>query len=626
MSYHLFAQEFERGHAGDLAQPGIPAPIVLRDYQRKALAAILAAHDRQLHRVMVVMPTGTGKTTLFASLIDEFDRQYGQRSLVVAHRQELLQQAADRIRGMAPRLTVGIEGGDDTAGPECQVVVAGVQSIGRPNTPRLGWFSPGLLIMDEGHHAPADTWQNVMRRFGSYSGDCFTLAVTATDHRMDNRPLHGSEAAIFEDVVFRYSLRQAVADGWLVDIRGFRVATTVDLSHVKTTRGDYSVAELARAVNIEERNATAFLHWRQIAEDRRTIVFCVDVEHAKSVALMFREHGFAAEHVDGTMNRELRERIMRDFRTGRIQVLVNVEVATEGYDAPEANCVLMLRPTQSWALYTQMAGRGVRTLPGTVDGVADAEARLAAIRASGKPDCFVIDIVDVSEQFSLSGPPTDEEEDGKKRKPYPASAAGLVGLPADFDLQGHSIFEAADWADELGPRQRAEMFRRSLSFDDLSTVLSEVDLLRELSIPEEILGVSRLAWMKIGRDEYLLPCGRDRFEGERTARITIDELGRYWLRLATEHTDFGLVQLGQELQHSFDTADQLIQMTFPDCGQIVRANAGWREEAPTAQQLESLRRLGADPDSISQVKNRGQARAMIEQLKLGRLRPRRVGR
>jgi superfamily II DNA or RNA helicase len=617
MGYHLFEGD-------DLVAPGNAAPIVLRDYQERAKAAVLAARDRGLHRVMVVMPTGTGKTTLFASLIDEFDRSYRAMSLVVAHRQELLHQAARRIVSMAPRLPVGIEGGDTRAPFESRVVVAGVQSIGRPGSDRLNWFTPGLLIMDEGHHAPAETWQNVMRRFGSYNGDCFTLAVTATDHRMDNRPLHGSESAIFEDVVFRYPLRQAVADGWLVDIRGFRVATGVDLSGVKSHLGDYNTAQLARAVNVEQRNWIAFQHWQEIARDRRTIVFCVDVEHAIAVAELFRNQGVTAEHVDGTMKPELREAVMRRFQTGRTQVLVNVEVATEGYDAPEANCVLMLRPTQSWALYTQMAGRGVRTLAGTVDGLGSPTERTNAVRKSAKPDCYVIDVVDVSTQFSLTAAP--ESDEPPKKGPVAASVAGLIGLPPEFDLQGHSLFEAAEWVDELEPRQRAELFRRPMSFDDLSTVLSEVDLLRELSIPEEILGVSRLAWMKTGENEYFLACGPHRLEGERRAHLRVDSLGRYRLQLITDFLDYGELPLGDDLQKAFDEADRLIHVTFKGCGPIVKANSSWREDPPTASQLEALRRLGAEDEHVRMVANRGQARALIEQLKLGRVRRRRMGR
>ncbi|AIE86423.1 DEAD/DEAH box helicase [Fimbriimonas ginsengisoli] len=602
----------------DLVVPGEVPSIVLRDYQEKAKSAVLAARDRGLHRVMVVMPTGTGKTTLFASLVDEFDRIYNESSLVVAHRSELLHQAANRIRLMAPRLSVGIEGGPLRADEESRVVVAGVQSVGRPDSKRLPWFHPGLLIMDEGHHAPADTWQNVLRRFGSYEGTCFTLAVTATDHRMDNRPLHGSEEAIFEDVVFRYQLRQAVADGWLVDLRGYRVATGTDLSKVKKVRGDFHQAELARAVNTEERNFTAFMHWSDIAKDRRTIVFCVDVQHAKDVAELYRSHHIAAEHVDGTMKADVRAGIMRRFGRGDTQVLVNVDVATEGFDVPHVSCVLMLRPTQSWGLYAQMAGRGVRTLPGIVEGSPNPISRRRAIDESDKPDCIVIDVVDLAGKFSLVGP--DDKED---KKPIPATVAGLVGLPADFDLQGHSIFEAATMVDDVGPLKRAQLFRRPMSFDDIDTVLTEVDLLRELSIPEEIVGHTALAWLKTGEGEYALPCGSSGFERDRLARISVDVLGRYSLTLSSTMMEYPPLPLGEDLAKVFDEADRFIRMTWSDCVQIVRADARWREQPPTDRQVDTLRRMSVPEDVIALCATAGQARSLIEQHKLGNGRKRR---
>ncbi len=608
IAHHLFEDD-------DAVVKGQAAPIILREYQVRAKAAVMAAKDRGLHRVMVVMPTGTGKTTLFASLVDEFDASYGESSLVVAHRSELLDQASARIALQSPRLHVGIEGGDREAAPESRVVVAGVQSIGRPESKRLSWFQPGLLIMDEGHHAPADTWQNVMRRFGSYEGICFTLAVTATDHRMDNKPLHGSEQSIFEDVVFRYPLRQAVADGWLVDIRGFRVATACDLSKVKTTAGDYNVGQLARAVNTEERNYTAFRHWSDIARDRRTIVFCVDVQHAKDVAELFRSHHITAESVDGTMNRDKREGVLRRFGSGKTQVLTNVDVATEGFDIPAVDCVLMLRPTQSWGLYTQMAGRGVRVLPNTVDGLATGEMRRRAIADSDKPDCMVIDVVDLSDKFNLAGP--DREEEPKPPKPAPASVAGLVGLPPDFDLQGQSLFEAAKWADELEPARKAQMFRRPTSFDDLSTVLSEVDLIRELSIPEEVLGVSRLAWMKTGESEYVLPCGSSSYDRDRRAIMSIDLLGKYSITLRTASMEFPPVPLGADLGKAFDEADRLIRITFPDCAPIVQANAGWRGKPVSEKQVVLLKTMGVEDDVICLLENMGQAKALIDQRKLG---------
>jgi len=616
IAHHLFEDD-------DAVVMGQAAPIVLRDYQRLAKAAVLAAKDRGMHRVMVVMPTGTGKTTLFAALVDDFDAMYGETSLVVAHRQELLEQACARIALQAPRIHVGIEGGDRQAAPECRAVIAGVQTIGRPDSKRLNWFHPGLLIMDEGHHAPADTWQNVMRRFGAYDGVCFTVAVTATDHRMDNKPLHGSDEAIFEDVVFRYPLRQAVQDGWLADLKGYRVATGVDLSSVKTTAGDYNVGQLARAVNTEARNYTAFKHWAEVASERKTIVFCVDVQHAKDVAELFRSNHIAAESIDGTMPWDKREGVMRRFSSGSTLVLTNVDVATEGFDIPAVGCVLMLRPTQSWGLYTQMAGRGVRVLPGVVDGIEEGSLRRRAIAESDKPNCIVIDVVDVSEKFGLSGPPKDDEPK-PPAKPVPASVAGLVGLPPDFDLQGHSLFEAAKWADELQPIRRAQLFRRQMSFEDLSSVLSEVDLIKELSIPEEVLGVSSLAWMKVGEGEYLLPCGASTYEKDRTARLTVDLLGRYSVTLSSSLMQHPPVPLGTDMAKAFDESDKLVRIAFSGCLPIVQASARWRDKPVSEKQIEVMRDMGIEGDVISLIENMGQAKALIDQRKLGagRKRPR----
>ncbi len=597
----------------DSVVPGQLPPIVLRDYQEKAKAAVLAAKDRGLQRVMVVMPTGTGKTTLFAALVDDFDRQYHEPALVVAHRHELLLQAADRIRQQSPGLSVSIEGGAHTAIEGSRVVVAGVQSIGRPKTTRLEWFHPGLMIVDEGHHAPADTWQNVMRRFGSYEGVCFTVAVTATDHRMDNKPLHGDESAIFEDVVFRYSLRTAVSDGWLVDLRGFRVATGTDLSGVRTTHGDYNIGQLARAVNTEERNRTAYMHWADIAKDRKTIVFCVDVQHAKDVAKVFCDWGVDAEHVDGTMKSDERSGVLSRFASGRTQVLTNVDVATEGFDIPAASCVLMMRPTQSWALYTQMVGRGLRVLPNTVDGAATPTLRRSAIDVSDKPDCIVIDVVDLAGRLV----PLEKEEKPEGKAATAAAVAGLVGLPTDFDLQGQSVYEAANWADELPPHRRAEMFRRPMSYDELSTVLSEVDLIKELSIPEEILGISRLAWMKIGESDYFLPCGSSGFESNRAARLRCDELGRFTLELSSNIVDPSPMPVGTDLAHAFDEADRMIRLAFPDAAPIVQANAKWRDKPPTEKQQEILRTLGVEETTIALMETMGQARSLIEQRKIG---------
>lgn len=579
--------------------------VVLRPYQQEAMARILACKDRGMDRVIVVMPTGTGKTTLFSALIGEFDRSYDKRSLVLAHRRELLDQAAGRIR-QQNGLVVETESGKQRANAEGRVVVASVQSVGRPGSNRLDGFDAGCLIIDEAHHAAADSYQRVMDRLGCYEGRCFTVGVTATPHRMDNKALHGHDEAIFQEVAFSYTLREAILDGWLADLRGYRVATDVDLSKVRKVHGDYSSKQLQDAVNTEERNRVAFDNWSNIARERRTIVFCTGVEHAEDVAELFRQNGISAEAVNGAMKPDVREGIMRRFASGCTQVLTNVDIATEGFDIPDASCVLMLRPTQSWALYTQMIGRGLRVLPNTIDGIPDASARRKAVRGSRKPDCIVIDIVDTGTAAPRPKPEKDNEE-----RP---SLTAMVGLPPELDLEGRTAVEALEQWERLSPEMRALMFRRPTRYGDLSTTLTAVDLLAELSVPEEMAGFSRLAWMKMGDGQYLLACGSSAHEANRIAQLECDTLGRWRLTLSSSRLppEGVHVECGDELLAAFARADGLVKETWPFIGGLVSASGKWRREPMTDRQRQELLHLGVDHAVVEMVENAGKAWTLIQ--------------
>lgn len=447
------------------------------------------------------------------------------------------------------------------------------------------YFANGVLVHNC-HHSTAPSYQNVFERFGSYRGECFTLGVTATDHRMDNKPLHGRDGAIFEEVVFRYTLREAIGDGWLCDLRGYRVRTDVDLSGVRTTAGDYNQGQLADAVNIDARNEAAFKHWYETAGERRTIVFCVDVQHARDVAQLFREKGVAAAHVDGSMRPEDRQRIMGAFRTGQTQVLTNCELVTEGVDVPEIGCVLMLRPTKSWALFTQMVGRGLRI-------------------SEGKVDCVVIDVVDNTASHRLGDRP---------------AVAGLVGLPAQLDLEGQTLQDALSLFEELGGMAQARLFQRdAASFNDLRTGIKEVDLLAELSVPEEISGATRHAWLKIGEGRYVLNCGSSREEGgpkNREASIEVDELGSARIRLRSDRGTEPLVH-EHDLRRAFSTADSAVRLLWPDCAGIVARKAQWRERPPSEGQMRFLRRLRVPSATLEAVRTMGEASALIEKCKAG---------
>lgn len=551
------------------------AEITMRPYQETALQRIEASMEMGGCRDLLVLPTGCGKTTVFADLVRRRNILRRCPVLVIAHRMELLEQGAERIRRMNPGLRVGIEGGDRRAHPDCDVVVAGIQSIGKADSTRLAWLRPELVIIDEAHHACADSYQNVLERFGAYEGRCYVLGVTATPHRLDNKPLHGSAEAIFESVVFSYTLREAISQGYLCGLRGYRVASGVDLSGVKTTAGDFNQAQLQSKLNTKAVNDLAFRSWQDCAADRRTIVFCTGVAHARELADLFVERGVPAASVSGDMPTETRTNVMEDFRSGRIQVLTNMELVTEGVDVPEVAAVLMLRPTQSWALYTQCIGRGLRL-------------------SEGKEDCVVIDVVGNSEKHNL------------------ASVPAILGLPPKMDLEGKSVMQALDVFEGLDEGTQAALFARPTSFTGLTATLTAVDLLQELSVPEEISAVSKFNWLKIGDDRYRLDCGGTDTEKKRTAFLSCDPLGEWTLTLKSSVREI-TEAVGNELEKALQAADRLIRSTFADAAAVASTSARWRVDRPTESQLKWLRKKKVSEEVIARM-NKGQASAMLSQL------------
>ena len=332
----------------------------LRPYQDEAVRATLAALF-DVRSTLIVMPTGTGKTLVFAS-IAQVARRRG-RILVLAHREELLDQAADKIR-QATGLTCGIEQGErrvDTADiPD--VVVASVQSLARES--RRSRFAPDafvLVIIDEAHHATAKSYAATLDHFGRAK----LVGVTATPDRLDGRALR----RVFESVAYVYEIRQAIADRWLVPIRQKIVrCESLDLSQVRTLRsGDYADDGLAE-VMLDE----AVLHevagpLLDLIDARPTILFAPTVAVATALAdvVNTRAGSTRAVAVSGRSSGEDRAGAIRAFAAGERQVLVNCALLTEGFDAPPTACVAVARPTKSRALYAQMIGRGTRISPET---------------------------------------------------------------------------------------------------------------------------------------------------------------------------------------------------------------------------------------------------------------------
>jgi superfamily II DNA or RNA helicase len=366
--------------------------MILRDYQREAVTQCVEALKRHTS-VLIVMPTGTGKTIVFAAILDALNVR---RGMVIAHREELITQAVDKIE-RSTDLSVDIEMADWRASElhQTRVVVSTVQTqcAGNRGLGRMHRFPPGdfdALVVDEAHHAVASTYKRTIDHYRT-NPDLKVIGVTATPDRKDEKAL----GQIFQHVPYVYELLDAINDGWLVPIHARPVIDVdIDFSKARTTAGDLNKKDLAAIMEAEtalqEITTPAF----EIADGRKTLVFAASVAHAELMCDIFNRHyADCARFVCGKTPKQERRNMFRDYAKGRFQILCNVGVATEGFDEPGIECIIMARPTKSRALAAQMCGRGTRPLAGVVDGLESPDERISAIAASGKPHVEIVDFV-----------------------------------------------------------------------------------------------------------------------------------------------------------------------------------------------------------------------------------------
>jgi superfamily II DNA or RNA helicase len=326
--------------------------IELRPYQAEAVEKVFASWS-QFDRTLGIAPTGSGKTVKFAHVTER--RLDAGRVLILAHRDELLDQAQDKLY-QACGLISAKEKAADRADLDAGVVIGSVQTLARPK--RLERFTRdhfATTIVDEAHHVLADSYQRILKRFDGAK----VLGTTATPDRGDTRSL----AHYFEDVAFQISLIDLIKDAYLCRIRVQTVPLTVDISNVSTRAGDFSDEELAVALEpVLEEAAEAIL---TCAGVRKTLIFVPLVRIASAFAEILRDHGVAAEMISGACA-DRAEKLHR-FGSGETQMLVNAMLLTEGYDEPSIDCVVPLRPTKIRSLYAQQVGRGTRIHPGKRD-------------------------------------------------------------------------------------------------------------------------------------------------------------------------------------------------------------------------------------------------------------------
>ncbi len=546
----------------------------LRDYQQSALDSINDAYKKGINRQLIVLATGLGKTVIFSHLISQRIAQTKKKALIIAHREELLLQAKNKLEEVDSILKVGIEQAEKVADhTKDDVVIASVQTIGKIESQRLSKFNPNdfsVIIIDEAHHASATTYKNILRYFGvlknenASNREILLLGVTATPKRNDNKGID----QIFDEVVYEYTLIDGVRKGWLSSIHALKVNTPTKIDDVHSSAGDFVLSELEEKVNSPERNALVVKTYKDIAHSGQALVFAVDVLHTETLAHEFQQAGIKSAYITGETKRDERKKLLESFEKKDIQVMVNALVLTEGYDNAGIEYIFMARPTQSGILYNQMIGRGTR-------------------KHEEKTHVTIVDFVDNTTKHILQ------------------TAATLLRLEGTIDFQGNDILSLYPSIEKL-LEKRPYYNLNTLKVENIDYLLKEVALLeqQELERKEE-----SFTWHRFG-ETMRLHHGKQKdylIEQSLTGQFVLFE---YLIIPNVKRKVSEFMSQGEAMKY----VDTLVVQSYGGINNPTSYGTPWGNDIPTEAQINLLRQLGVNENKILFL-TKAEASVLISQLK-----------
>ncbi|KAI9684350.1 MAG: hypothetical protein M1829_002160 [Trizodia sp. TS-e1964] len=576
-----------------------PLKTRLRKYQEECIQSVLSSLQKGYKRLGVSLATGSGKTVIFTQLIDRIppQTQSATQTLILVHRRELAEQASRHCIDAYPDKRVEIEMGDVHASGTADITIASIQSL--LSADRIAKYDPNqfkLVIVDEAHHIVAPGYMQALDHFNLLSPTEKTPAlvgVSATLSRFDGLKL----GKVIDYVVYHKDYVDMIGEKWLSDVIFTTVHSKADISKVrKGAHGDFQPGSLSKAINTKKINEVTVRAWLSRAIKRKsTLVFCADIAHVSDLTAHFREYGIDARPVTSNTHRLARGELLDAFRKGEFQVLVNCGIFTEGTDIPNIDCVLLARPTKSRNLLVQMIGRGMRLY-------------------EGKINCHVIDMV-----ASLE--------------------AGIITTPTLFGLDPSELVEGLDPQALLKKKEQKlsrtnnlhqdinhgpqptepclEPPTQNITFTDYSSIF---DLLEDSSDDRHIRSLSRLAWVNVDAEKFILSNNLGDFITLEKTKPNFYEI-RFTQRLIDSSSGSPYMRPRQiasatSFVDAVHAADTYAKERFLRHATLL--DLPWRQKPATEGQIALLNRLkGINDNHAIKLLTKGRAADLITKLKHG---------
>ncbi|KAI2469949.1 P-loop containing nucleoside triphosphate hydrolase protein [Annulohypoxylon bovei var. microspora] len=559
--------------------------ISLRDYQEECIQSVLASVKNGHKRLGISLATGAGKTIIFTQLIDRVksNADDASQTLILAHRRELVEQAARHCTNAYPHKRVEIEMGNMHASGTADITIASIQSINSGD--RIDKFDPSrfkLVLVDEAHHIVAPGYLRTLEHFGldEKKDDSPTLVgVSATFSRTDGLRL----GAAIDEIVYHKDYVDMIGDKWLSDVVFTTVESKADVSKVSSaSNGDFQTRELSRVVNTRQVNEVTVRSWLAKASERKsTLVFCVDLAHIDGLTETFRRYGVDARFVTGETPNIERSQLIDAFKRREFPVLINCGVFTEGTDIPNIDCIILARPTRSRNLLVQMIGRGMRLHP-------------------DKTDCHIIDMVS-------------------------SLATGIVTTPTLFGLDPSELVEKVSVEDMRRLKSTRETGEsapaRKVTFVDYDSVF---DLIADTSGEKHIRSISQHAWVQVLPHKWILsgPGGtfirlERNMEPEEENKFAAWEIRALPQGVAkSPYAKPRRLLQAPTLVDAVHGSDKYASEKYPHY--LISRYQSWRNGPPTDGQLNFLNKLRGEKEKLTPTDiTKGKAADMITKLKHG---------